>query len=127
MVLPLFMLGCSAEARAKRGLRRIAYKEINQFNKYHQRDVKPKVYESRGRFYRIYHERINPVTNMRRTNSIDTPYISTLTFTENIYLTHRRSTKEEAARDSHFILSNPRKREILFTFVNGSWKKKEEF
>ena len=120
-------LGCSAEARARRGLRSIVHEQIKQFNKYHRREIKPTVYQSKGRqrFYRTYKERVDPVKNMRRTNSIDTPFIATLRFVENTYLTDRRKTAEEAGRDSHFILSTSRKREIVYAFVGGTWKKKE--
>ncbi len=119
--------GCSAEARARRSLKKVEYREINQFNKYHQRKVKPKVYESGGGFYRTYHERVDPVLNMRRTNSIDTPYVATLSFTENIYRTRRRSTMKESRRDSHYILASTNKREIVYTFAGGSWKRKEVY
>ena len=127
LVVLIAVAGCSQEARARRGLKSVIHKEIDQFNKYHEREVKPKVYESGGRFYRIYHERVEPVVNMRRTNSIDTPYIATLTFTENIYLTQRRADSKESKQDSHFILSNSAKREVVYTFVGGSWKKKEVY
>ncbi|NQU09018.1 MAG: hypothetical protein HQ583_10670 [Candidatus Abyssubacteria bacterium] len=120
-------LGCSADARARRGLKNIVYEQIKQFNKYHLREIKPTVYQSKGkqRFYRTYKERVDHVQNMRRTNSIDTPFIATLRFTENTYLTQRRDTADEAGRDSHFILSTSRKREIVYAFVGDMWKKKE--
>jgi len=127
IVFVITVLGCSEEARARRTLSSVVYKEIGQFNKYHQREVKPNVYESGGRFYRIYHERVEPVVNMRRTNSIDTPYIATLSFTENIYLTQRRADRKECKQDSHFALSNSAKREVIYAFVGGSWKKKEVY
>lgn len=119
--------GCSDEARAQRSLKKIVYKEVAQFNKYHQREVKPNVYKSLGSFYRIYHERTDPVVNMRRTNSLDTPYIATLRFTENVYLTRRHTSREDCKRDSHFILSNSNKRELVYAFAGGSWKKKEAY
>lgn len=127
MGLVIVLSGCSEEARARRGLSRVVHKEIDQFNKYYQREVKPNVYESGGRFYRIYHERIDPVVNMRRTNSIDTPYVATVSFTENIYLTQRRADRKECKQDSHFTLSSSAKREVVYTFAGGSWKKKEVY
>jgi hypothetical protein len=126
-VLAMVTAGCSAQARAKRALKRVVHKEIDQFNKHHQRQVKPNVYESSGQFYRIYHERTDPTENMRRTNSIETPYIATLVFTENIYLTRRHPTGKESKQDAHFILNSSNKREIVYTFVNGMWKKKETY
>lgn len=117
--------GCSAKARARRGLRRVVYREIKQFNKYHRREVKPAVYISRGRFYRTYKDRVDHVVNMRRTNSLDTPFIATLSFTENTYNTRLRAAREESAGDSHFILSRSKKREIIYAFTGGSWKRKE--
>ncbi len=118
---------CSEEATAKRTLSRVRYEEIDQFNKYNQREIKPMVYESGGRFYRVYHERTDPVVNMRRTNSLDTPFIATLNFTENLYLTKKHQEWEECNRDSHFILSNSAKREVVYAFSGGSWKKKETY
>lgn len=123
----LLVAGCSEQARAKRMLNRVVHQEIDQFNKYHQREIKPKVYESAGRFYRVYHERVDPVVNMRRTNSVDTPYIATVGFTENLYLTRKHQSSEESRSDSHFILSNSSKREIVYTFAGGSWRKKEVY
>ncbi|GAB4343067.1 MAG: hypothetical protein Kow0099_21140 [Candidatus Abyssubacteria bacterium] len=119
--------GCSAEDRARRSLKKVEYKEINQFNKYYQREVKPKVFESQGQFYRVYHERVDPHVTMRRTNSIDTPYIATVRFTENIYLTKRHPTMKEGIQDTHFILSGSSIREIIYAYVNGEWKKKETY
>ncbi|MBI5117337.1 hypothetical protein HZA56_12750 [Candidatus Poribacteria bacterium] len=119
--------GCSLQARAHRSLKNVVHKEVEQFNKYHQRQVKPNVYESGGQFYRIYHERTDPTVTMRRTNSIDTPYIATLVFTENIYLTRRHPTGKESKQDVHFILNSSNKREIVYTFVNGMWKRKETY
>ncbi|RJP72771.1 MAG: hypothetical protein C4532_05390, partial [Candidatus Abyssobacteria bacterium SURF_17] len=123
----LGVAGCSEEARAHRGLKKVVHREIGQFNKYHQREVKPNVYESGGRFYRIYHERVDPLSNVRRTNSLDTPYIATLNFTEHVYLTKKHASMKECRTDSHFILSNTTKREIVYAFVNGSWKRKEVY
>lgn len=120
-------LACSPEARARRSLKKVVYKEIKQFNKYHLREVKPKIYLSGQRFYRTYHERIDPVVNMRRTNSIDTPYVATISFTENIYLTRRHTSGKDCAGDSHYILSRSSRREIIYAFVNGLWKKKETY
>jgi len=119
------MIGCSLEAHARRSLRKIVYKETKQFNKYNIKEEKPKVYKTDRGFYRIYKERIEPTTNMRRTNSIDTPFIATLVFTENVYVTHRHKAMAEARADSHYILSNSSKREILYTFVDGGWKRKQ--
>ncbi len=132
-LIALFMLllfavsGCSEESRARYALKKIVHKEIDQFNKYHQREVKPKTYETVGGFYRIYHQRVDPVVNMRRTNSVDTPYVATIRFTEDIYLTRKRSTREETQRDIHFILSNSSKRELVYAYVGGSWKRKEVY
>jgi hypothetical protein len=123
----LAFIGCSEEARARRGLNRVVHQEIDQFNKYNRRKIKPQEYISGNQFYRIYHEREDPVINMRRTNSIDTPYMATLNFTEHTYLTKKHSSAEECRRDSHFILSNTVKREIVFTFAGGSWRKKESY
>ena len=120
-------LGCGGEAGARRGLRRVVHKEIKQFNKYHQREVKPYVYQSGGRFYRTFKERVDARQSMRRTNSLDTPYIASLSFTEDTYLTQRRATAAEAKRDVHFILSNSSKREIVYAYVGGLWKKKETY
>ena len=119
--------GCSPESRARRSLKRLAHKEIKQFNKYHLREVKPSIYISGDRFYRTYHERVDPIVNMRRTNSIDTPYIATISFVENIYLTRRHTNRKDCAGDNHYILSNSAKREIIYAFVNGLWKKKETY
>ncbi len=119
--------GCSADARAKRALKRVVHKEIKQFNKYHQREIKPNVYESGGEFYRIFHERVDPVVNMRRTNSIDTPYIATLVFEERIYLTRPHSSSKEGREDAHFILNSENKRELVYAFTGGAWKKKEVY
>lgn len=119
--------GCSAEDRARRSLKKVVYEQINQFNKYHQREIKPKVYESAGQFYRVYHERVDPDISMRRTNSIDTPYIATLRFTENVYLTKRHPSMKEGALDVHFILSGSSTREVIYAYVNGVWKKKETY
>ena len=119
------MIGCSLEAHARRSFKKIVYQETKQFNKYNKKEEKPKVYKTDKGFYRIYKERIEPTTNMRRTNSIDTPFIATLVFTENVYVTHCRKTMTEARGDSHYILSNSSKREILYTFVDGGWKKKQ--
>lgn len=119
--------GCSAEARARRGLKKVVHKEIKQWNKYYQREVKPNAYHSGGRFYRVFKERVNPTVTMRRTNSVDTPYMATISFTESRYVTRRRATAEEAKKDVHFILSNTRKGEVIYTFVAGSWKKKEVY
>jgi hypothetical protein len=123
--LLLCLAACSEEARAKRALNSVLHEEMGQFNKYHLREGKPKIYESGGQFYRVYHEREDPVPNMRRTNSIDTPYIATINFTENTYLTRKHRTWEDSHRDSHFILSNTVKREFVYTFASGSWRKKE--
>ncbi|UCD57047.1 MAG: hypothetical protein JSV16_14725 [Candidatus Hydrogenedentota bacterium] len=120
-------VGCSDDARARRSFKRVVYKEIKQFNKYHQREVRPHVYESDGRFYRVYHERVDSVVNMRRTNSLDTPYIATLSFTENVYLTRRRPSRQDSKRDGHFILSSSSRREMIYAFVHGLWRKKEEY
>lgn len=119
------MIGCSLEAYARRSFKKIVYKEIKQFNKYNIKEEKPKVYKTGKGFYRIYKERIEPTTNMRRTNSIDTPFIATLVFTENVYATRRQKTMAEARGNSHYILSNSSKREILYTFVDGGWKRKQ--
>ncbi len=126
-VFLIVALGCSVDARARRSFKKVVHKEIKQFNKYHKGEVKPNVYQSDRRFYRIYHERVEPVINMRRTNSIDTPYIATLGFTENIYRTRRRATQKEARQDVHFILANASKREVVYAFAGGSWKKKETY
>jgi hypothetical protein len=123
--LALCLTACSEEGRAKRALNSVIHEEIDQFNKYHLREVKPKIYESSGQFYRVYHEREDAVPNMRRTNSVDTPYIATINFTENIYLTRKHRTWEDSHRDIHFILSNSVKRELVYTFASGSWRKKE--
>jgi hypothetical protein len=128
MAILLFILAaCSQEVRARRTLNGVLHEEVAQFNKYHQREVKPNVYESGGRFYRVYHERTDPVVNMRRTNSVDTPYIATVSFTENVYLTKKHPSREECRGDSHFILSNSTKREIVYAFANDSWRKKEVY
>ncbi len=127
VVFAIAASGCSEEARARRSFSSVVHKEINQFNKYYEREVKPNVYESGGRFYRIYHERVDPVVNMRRTNSLDTPYIATLNFTENVYTTQRRGDRKESKQDSHFTLSSSDKREVVYTFVGGSWKRKEVY
>lgn len=119
------MIGCSLEAHARRSFKKIVYQEIKQFNKYNRKEEKPRAYKTDEGFYRIYKERIEPTTNMRRTNSIDTPFIATLVFTENVYVTHRHKTMTEARGDSHYILSDSSKREILYTFVDGGWKKKQ--
>ncbi|RJP25085.1 MAG: hypothetical protein C4520_02925 [Candidatus Abyssobacteria bacterium SURF_5] len=118
---------CSEEDRAKRALDQVLREEINQFNKYHQREIKVKVYESGGRYYRVYHEREEPTVNMRRTNSVDTPYIATVSFKENIYLTRKSATREDCRKDSHFLLSDSSKREIVYAFAGGSWRKKEVY
>ena len=117
--------GCSVEDRAQRSLKKVVHTEIKQFNKFNRTVEKPKVYQSKGKFYRIYKERVEPVVNMRRTNSVDTPYIATLRFTEDLYLTRRHDTREDSSADAHFIHSGSRKREVLYAFVNGAWKKKE--
>jgi len=117
--------GCSAKARASRSLKRIAYKEIKQFNKYHLREVRPNAYISGRRFYRTYKERTDHVVNMRGTKSPSTPFVATLGFTENTYLTTPRASREESIRDSHFVLSESKKREIVYAFVGGLWRRKE--
>jgi len=127
LMLLLAFIGCSEEARAKHSLNRVVHQEIDQFNKYNRREVKPKLYISGNQFYRIYREREDPVANMRRTNSIDTPYMATLNFTEHTYLTKKHSTQKECRSDSHFILSNSVKRELVYTFAGGSWRKKESY
>ena len=119
------VFGCSSETLARRSLRKVGHREINQFNKYHQREVRPKVYISGMQFYRIYHERVDPKMNMRRTKSADIPFVATISFTENIYLTPRRDNGEDSKTDSHFVLSKSKKREIVYTFVDGSWRRKE--
>ena len=123
----LGLSACGEESRAKRALNRVLHEEVKQFNTYHQREVKPSIYESGGRYYRVYHERTDPVVNMRRTNSIDTPYIATINFTENVYLTKKHASREGCSRDGHFILSNTSKREMVYAFANGSWRKKEAY
>jgi hypothetical protein len=117
--------GCSAEARAKRGLKRLVYENITQWNKYHQRDVKPNAYQSAGRFYRVFKERVDPTENLRKTNSKTTPFVATIGFTENTYLTARHASAADAKRDSHFSLSKTRKGEVVYALVSGTWKKKE--
>ena len=120
-------LGCSVESRARGSLKKVVHREIKQFNKYHLREVKPNIYLSGDRFYRTYHERVDPVVNMRRTNSLDTPYIATISFLENIYLTHRHTSRKDCAGDNHYILSHSSRREIIYAFVNGLWKRKETY
>lgn len=120
-------VACSPESRARRGLKKIVHQEIKQFNKHHLKEIKPKIYISGQRFYRTYHERVDPVVNMRRTNSIDTPYVATISFTENVYLTRRHTSSTDCAGDSHYILSRSSRREIIYAFVNGLWKKKETY
>jgi len=120
-------LGCSPESRARRSLKRVTHEEIKQFNKYHLDEVKPNSYISGDRFYRTYHDRVDPVVTMRRTNSIDTPYLATISFIENIYLTRRHTSRKECAADNHYILSSSSKREIIYAFVNSQWKKKETY
>ena len=117
--------GCSEDAVANRSLKKVVHTEIKQFNKHHQREIKPTVYQSGGRFYKTFKERVDSTTNMRRTNSVDTPYIATIRFTENTYLTQRRSSSAESQKDSHFSLSGSRKGEIVYTYVGGLWRKKE--
>jgi competence CoiA-like predicted nuclease len=117
--------GCSEEAVAKRSLKKVVHQEIKQFNKYNQREVKLKIYQSGGRFYRAYKERVDSTTSMRRTNAVDTPYIATIRYTENTYLTQRHSTYAESKKDTHFSLSGTRQGEIIFTYVDGLWRKKE--
>ena len=119
--------GCGSEAVARRGLKRIVHKEIKQFNKFHRREVKPNVYKSGSRFYRTYKERVDATETMRRTNSVDTPYIATLNFTENTYLTKRRNEFGEAKMDVHFIRTQSVKRQIIYAYVGGLWKKKETY
>jgi len=119
------MTGCGEEAVAKRSLKKVVHEEIKQFNKYHQREIKSNVYQSRGGFYRMFKERVDPETTMRRTNSVDTPYIATIRFTENTYLTLRRPTSAEAQHDSHFSLADSINSEVVYTYVGGAWRKKE--
>ena len=119
--------GCSEEAIANRSLKKVVHSEIKQFNKYHQREIKPKVYQSGARFYRTFKERVDATTSMRRTNSVATPYIATIRFTENTYVTQRRSASVESQHDSHFSLSNSRNGELVYTYVGGMWRKKEVY
>lgn len=127
LMLLLMFIGCSEEARAKRSLNQVVHQEIDQFNKYNRRKVKPEPFISGNQFYRIYREREDPVVNMRRTNSIDTPYMATVNFTEHTYLTKKHPKADECRHDSHFILSNSEKRELVYTFAGGSWRKKESY
>jgi hypothetical protein len=119
--------GCSEEARARRSLKHVVHKEIDQFNKYHKREVKPEVFTGGGKCYRTYKERVEPVVSMRRTNSVDTPYLTTIAFTENLYLTRQRTDPAECKKDSHFILSSSDRREIIYAFSGGMWHRKEVY
>jgi hypothetical protein len=121
----LSLTGCSEEAVASRSLKKVVRTEIKQFNKYHQREIKSNVFQSGGKFYRTFKERVDSTTSMRRTNSVDTPYIATIRFTENTYLTQRRSSSVESQKDSHFSLSHSRNGEIVYAYVGGLWRKKE--
>ncbi len=121
------MAGCGGEASARRGLKRVVYREIKQFNRYHQREVKSNVYQSGGRFYKTFKEREDSRYSMRRTNSVGTPYVATLSFTENTYLTQRRTVYAEAKKDGHFSLAHSGKREIIYAYIGGLWKKKETY
>ena len=119
--------GCSTRARAQRSLKRVVYEQINQFNKYHLREVRPKAYISGRRFYRTYKERIDHEVKMRSMKSPKTPFIATLSFTENTYLTTPRAKREDAIEDSHFVLSESKKREIVYAFVGGIWRRKQTY
>ena len=118
-------VGCGAEARAERSLKAIVHEEIKQFNKYHQRVVKRKVYQSVGGFYRVFEERGETTVTMRKTNSPTTPFVATIAFTEDTYLTPLRSGSVEAQKESHFSLSKSVDSEVVYTYVGGRWRKKE--
>jgi hypothetical protein len=126
-IVSISATGCSEEAVANRSLKKVIHAEIKQFNRYHQREVKRNVYQSNGRFYRTFKERIDATTSMRRTNAVETPYIATIKFTENTYVTQRRAASVESQRDSHFSLSSSRKGELVYTYVGGLWRKKEVY
>ncbi len=117
--------GCSAQARAERGLKEVVHREIRQFNKYHQRKVKPNVYQTIGGFYKVFKERVKPVISMRQTNSPRTPFVATLAFTEDTYLTQIHPGSVDAQRDAHFSLSTSKESEVVYTYVGGMWRKKE--
>jgi len=127
VMLVVSVSACSEESRAQRGLKKVVHEELKQWNKYYRREVRDQVYQSRGRFYRTFKERVDPLVTMRRTNSVDTPYIVTISFTENSYVTKPKAAAREAATDSHFVLQNTRKSEVIYTFSLGTWKKKEVY
>lgn len=116
--------GCSEEAVASRSLQKVVHEEIKQFNKYHQRE-KYRVYQSAGRFYKAFKERTDYSTDIRRTNAVDTPFIATLKFTENTYVTTRRAGSVDAQKDSYFSLVKSESSEVVYTYVGGMWRKKE--
>jgi hypothetical protein len=120
-------VGCGAEARAERSLKSIVHEEIRQFNKYHQRVVKRNVYQSAGGFYRVFKERVEPTVTMRKTNSPNTPFVGTIAFTEDTYLTTLRSASAAAQKDAHFSLSKSAKSEVVYAYVGGRWRKKEVY
>jgi hypothetical protein len=119
--------GCSAEARAERSLKKVVHEEIKQFNKYHKREIRHNVYQSTGGFYRVFKERVEPTITMRKTNSPGTPFVATVAFTEDTYLTELSSDSVTAQRSAHFALSKSAKSEVVYTYVGGRWRKKEVY
>ncbi len=118
-------VGCGAKARAERGLKKVVHTEIRQFNKYHQREIKSNVYQSVGGFYRVFKERGEATVTMRKTNSPGTPFVATIAFTEDTYLTQLHAGSVEAQMDAYFSLSKSKKSEVVYTYVGGMWRKKE--
>ena len=121
------LAGCSAEARAERSLKSVVHEEIKQFNKYHKRKVKSNVYQSTGGFYRVFKERGEPKVTMRKTNSLTTPFVATIAFTEDTYLTGLSSDSATAQKSAHFSLSKSAKSEVVYAYVGGRWRKKEVY
>ncbi len=125
IVVCISSAGCGKEARARRGLKKAVHENIEQWNKYYQQEVKPNVYQSAGQFYKVFKERVDPEVEMRSTNSAVTPFVASIGFTENTYLTGLHSSYAGARDDPHFSLSKSKQGEVIYTFVGGAWKKKE--